>query len=524
MERGRIDEQHDHASDYQYLDNHRTHFRWLRSWLGGVTLRLAVLGVLAAIVASAVFGVTPLYAAEIALDKLDLNGDGAVTIRDVIMELPYALDPNTTPVVPTPVTSPDVDGDGHVTMADVIAITGSIGSMVDTSTVTPPTITPTPTSSFTPNPTWTSTSTSTPTVAATRTPTPTATATPTHSPPPTATATPTAAPPVVAPGTRDKFHQPFASTSIWNMPIGSGAAYVPAGIRDWSGYGVFLEENIVINRSNAPITPVYYNGDAWSGGSRCAAQGGVMFSAPLPPDYVIPGASGSDTPNYAAAILTADGNSYIQGQPLTHCTPGSPWTTFVQNATVSLYGDGILGAQGGSHLSSIGGTIRLGEWHARAINHALKTVLSPANYSQTTGGFRWPAVSADGGYQSDYNGTNPAVKMGSLLALRPDFDVSQLQTEPGRIIAKTFMDYGCYIVDSGWAPAYLPVEYGPDGNADDEFQREFGFPMKDPNPNSAWSQDWRRIMTNAYVVDNNGPSSIGGGGVPRVPLAPAIGN
>jgi len=27
-----------------------------------------------------------------------------------------------------------------------------------------------------------------------------------------------------------------------------------------------------------------------------------------------------------------------------------------------------------------------------------------------------------------------------------------------------------------------------------------------------------------HVVDNNGPSSIGGGGTPRAPVAPPIGN
>ncbi len=356
--------------------------------------------------------------------------------------------------------------------------------------------------------------------------TPTRTSTPvpptptrTSPPPPPPTATP---PPVT--GSRDKFKQPFASTSIWNMPIGSNANYLFAGIRDWTGWGVFVEENIIINRPAAPLTPVYYNGDAWSGGSRCSAQGGVMFSAPLPAGYIIPGASGGNTPNYAAAIMTADGNSYLQGQPLTHCTSGGPWTTFVQNDTVSLYGDGILGAQGGSHLSSAGGAIRVGEWHARVIRHALKTVLNPANYSQSTGGYRWPAVSADAGYRGDYSGSNSAVKMGSLLALRPDFNINQLQTAPGRIVARAMIDYGSYIVDSGWDPAYISVEQGPDGNAADEFQQEFGFPLSDSNPTSAWSSDWRSIMTNTYVVDNNGPSTIGGGGVPRVPLAPPIGN
>ncbi len=45
----------------------------------------------------------------------------------------------------------------------------------------------------------------------------------------TATVTVTVAPSPPSPGTRDPLKWPFAATSIWNMPIGSGAVYVPAG-------------------------------------------------------------------------------------------------------------------------------------------------------------------------------------------------------------------------------------------------------------------------------------------------------
>ena len=48
----------------------------------------------------------------------------------------------------------------------------------------------------------------------------TTTAPPVVTTPPTTT-TPT--PPVTAPGSRDAYKSPFASNSIWNMPIGSGA-------------------------------------------------------------------------------------------------------------------------------------------------------------------------------------------------------------------------------------------------------------------------------------------------------------
>ena len=205
--------------------------------------------------------------------------------------------------------------------------------------------------------------------------------------------------------------------------------------------------------------------------------------------------------------------------------------------TVSIYGDGITGAQGGSHMSSIGGTIRLGEWEtARSegrFRHALKTVLDSSNYSNAVGpgcdapGCRWPAVSSDcGDTACGYTGSNRQVMMGSLLALPPSFDCTRMRTEPGRIICRTVQDYGMYIVDSGWDPAYLPVEHGPDRqHRETSFQREFGYEMADHNASSPWSLDWRRIVTRAAdVVTNNSATSIGGGGTPRVALAPPFAN
>jgi hypothetical protein len=204
------------------------------------------------------------------------------------------------------------------------------------------------------------------------------------------------------------------------------------------------------------------------------------------------------------------------------------WTTGYQGATVSIYGDGIAGSRGGSHMSSIGGTIRVGEWaQARSegrFRHALKTVLDGGNFSPTTNGYRWPASSADYCWDYCYGGSNPAVKMGSLLALPPSYNCAGMRTEPGRIMCQTYKDYGAYIVDGGWDPAYIPVEIGPAGNAADEFEDLFGYALKTSSTSSPWAQDWKQIIEDAHVVNNNGPSSIGGGGTPRVPLAPPISN
>src|SRR5438552_8555670 len=117
---------------------------------------------------------------------------------------------------------------------------------------------------------------------------------------------------------------PFSRNSIWNLPIGASAVYVPAGIKKPTDYGMTTDVDVLVLTPGAPVTPVYYNGDAWGGGSRCDVQGGVLFSAPIPPNFVVPGAGSGNpdgsTPNYATAILAADNHTLIQGQPMARCT------------------------------------------------------------------------------------------------------------------------------------------------------------------------------------------------------------
>jgi len=55
--------------------------------------------------------------------------------------------------------------------------------------------------------------------------------------------------------------------------------YVPAKIQVPSSAGMTTDPDVIIMTPNAPMTPVYYNSDGWSGGSRCNAQGGVLFDA-----------------------------------------------------------------------------------------------------------------------------------------------------------------------------------------------------------------------------------------------------
>lgn len=46
---------------------------------------------------------------------------------------------------------------------------------------------------------------------------------------------------------------PFASTSIWNVPIGDGAQLVPAHIAASEQIGNFAEEEVIVLEPDAPM-------------------------------------------------------------------------------------------------------------------------------------------------------------------------------------------------------------------------------------------------------------------------------
>jgi hypothetical protein len=360
-------------------------------------------------------------------------------------------------------------------------------------------------------------------------------------------------------GTRGPLNWPFAASSIWNMPIGSGAIYVASGLHYtttpnsteyWYDMPLSDHERIVLTPT-APLTNVYISNVGWSGGDRCAATGALFFQAPIPAGYVVP----NSTYNNGAAILLADGISIVQTQPFTKCSGYSYATTLQVPWSISAWeynlktGDGRLGAHGGSDLSTLGGTIRLGELRpATQMRHALKVNVDSATFLGLCTGnfsacFKWPAATADGyaadagsGYGSATNNTNSAMKMGALLAIPANVDINNigLQSVPGKMLAWTLQNYGAYIVDSTGGPGFdISIEDGAAGSKAGEFQADYGFPFDgrlgymtltgstgQPTPQAQWVSDVRLIIDYLRVVSNNSPTSIGGGGTPLQPLAP----
>jgi hypothetical protein len=118
------------------------------------------------------------------------------------------------------------------------------------------------------------------------------------------------------------------------------------------------------------------------------------------------------------------------------------------------------------------------------------------------------------------------MKMGALLAIPITTSISSLglETEPGRQLAWTFQNYGGYIVDSFDGGCFgISVEDGAAGSLPAQFQADYGYSIWSwVADNTPWSRDMARIRVALRVVNNNSPTSIGGGGTPLQPLAPPI--
>jgi hypothetical protein len=353
---------------------------------------------------------------------------------------------------------------------------------------------------------------------------------------------------------RNPFWWPFISSSIWNTPIGSGAVYVPANlpaVPDDPGDGIDvmwtpmpqIDEERIVLVPTAPLATIEYSSAGWSGADRCIATPPapaathLPVTVPIPTNYTLP----SSSKNNGAAFLMPDGHTLVQTQPFTRCSAGASATSVIRifDGGVDgdiISGDGRNGAHGGTRLGTLGGTIRLGEMRpgSSGPHHALKVNLFSGMelYNCTSGPdcFRWPAYTHDSSAVSTYgaitNNQNTAMKIGVLLALPPSVNINNigLETEPGHQIAWTLQNYGAYQVDTtGGAAFSICVEEGYHGSKSAEFFADYGLSMGARHRDyatSGWVRDLERIRPLLQVVNNNSPTSVGGGGTPRQPLAP----
>ena len=328
------------------------------------------------------------------------------------------------------------------------------------------------------------------------------------------------------PGNRNPWQWPFSQTSIWNMPIGSGAVYEPANFQNAAHVGVDIQHIMELNADD-PQRDVL--GSTTWGPGRCTGTSNLGFSLRVPDSWIVPDAGNSPyglTPNSNFAFRMPGSDMVFEGSVVSRCVAGGPvympdWMRWPNNRKQqSIKGNGLNGGgQGASGMSALGGTIRLGELiHEAPIRHAIK--INPwaekyCYYSSAIPGYTWPAISADNYAPQQYKGTNPHIVMGSLFAIPPDVEVESLglKTIPGKKLFFTLQNYGAYFTeDAAWDTWDIIVERG----VELEFQQAYGFSMN----SQTWRHELNALMKALHIVVNNAPERIGGGGVPIQPLAP----
>jgi len=290
------------------------------------------------------------------------------------------------------------------------------------------------------------------------------------------------------PPARDAFAWPFASTSPWNHPIGTGAQY--SAPTDPATQAVLAASPAI----NAAI---------WS-------KPVVLASLGDPVRYLGsgPGAVAIHVPDSAQPSGPPGGDAQLNiVDPSRHIVDESWRTTRVYAANLSsgfhtrvdLRGDGLTGTTA-SGMSSLGGLIRTWELQQHDIRHVLAITMPPGLMAS---GAVWPAHQEDNFAAGAYRGS---VHMGSLLAIPASVDVRSLGlSAEGTAIAYALQRYGAYVIDTGGSMALVA----------------------EPSA-EAWVRpargDMRRIQAQMRVVTNNGPFSVGGGGAWLMPPAPPFSN
>lgn len=336
------------------------------------------------------------------------------------------------------------------------------------------------------------------------------------------------------PGTRDLAVWPFSSSSIWNMPIGSSARYRALNMSA-PGVGYAVDEAFVTLSRSAPLVPVVERSYWWPWRDGSTVTGTITAeSVRLPFSYTIAAPPSRSYPNRPMAAINSKGK-IREFQYVVRPSSGSPLSIFEGlRAEYSLDGDGLaptgqVGSHGGSGMLGLGGALRAGELgSSQPIRHALALTMNMRKWGAKRGnginnGYRWPAIAADGYFSAATGygslGTGRGIGMGSLVAIPRSVNLGALgfETLQGAKLAWTHQNYGAYVVDDSYDPGDFDVHRL---NVESGVLTEFPAIDTGYTTNTPFGRDMNKIFTRLAAVENNSPSTIGGGGAPLQPLAP----
>ena len=327
------------------------------------------------------------------------------------------------------------------------------------------------------------------------------------------------------------YARPFHCDSMWNKPLQNGAIDVDA---DWNASKNFhsVEEVLIhqVNLSNPTRNSYSKTSDAY-----CASlnTGITHFTVPLPDSLLVE----SRRSNGIAVFVWPDG-SVMESYLWQKCSIQAPHAggRFLPSSTpYNISGDGnpTRGAQLGSEIGALGGTIRSGELTTAPgveINHALKCTLTGLNKyfnaSDPQPGWKWPAKVDDGNASTNYIGTNQHNKIGALYRLPANYNCSaNMVTEPGRKVCEALRVYGCFDVDSHPNTSAIGFQIGveiaspTDRTVPNQMLSTYNINMTSPSASTAsgqWRDDLHTMYNAMRVVTNNSET------FPKGPPAPSV--
>lgn len=295
-----------------------------------------------------------------------------------------------------------------------------------------------------------------------------------------------------APPERDPVEWPFASTSPWNTPLGSGAVIDPA---DSPCSRTLTDEKLAADINAAQWShPIFVAAPA-DPEVKVIVSGEVVARLRVP-KHAAPALPKSEDSDAHLHIIDPE-HRYVH--ELWHASRKKPDVIVAEGYSKNdLHGSGV--GEGGERAyggSAIGGLIRRREL-SMGIRHALALAL-PRSHLKL--GPVWPATKQDDGAETTYRG---AVPMGQLVTLAPKTNLSQLGLSPeGRAVAAALRDYGAYVVD---ASSDLTLYAEPSAEPDLVMLR----------------QDLPKLRALLRCVQNASKEAIGGPGTRLAPLAPAL--
>jgi hypothetical protein len=274
---------------------------------------------------------------------------------------------------------------------------------------------------------------------------------------------------------------PFASSSVWNSAIGSGAVFQG---KTEARTKSFLSGKPVINRSSWSIA-VKRAKSTDPMAKLVGARNGQTWNIRIPTNTKATGGSDGHVTIIGTDGVTAYDAYKLKRISNTHYTAALVVITDLRTS-------GLVSGVRAAGVPAIAGLIRAHELNAGKIPHALAVAIPGSMLKK---GAIWPANRQDTN-ASSYKGQVP---MGSLLAIPGSVDLNKLGlSAEGMALAKALQNYGAYVVDrSGMVSLYCEL----DCNA---------------TKTSKMAADWKKLYPQMRAVANSSASRVGGGGTPRV--------